>query len=563
MGVRFFTFPGLVACLLLVVACGGGEAAPADASIDTVVDSAEDAVDAGAADSAVDTLPPFDAGPPSTGCELLGDGGAADADTTLAPPAPDSHLPLPGPGGPTAAFDAAELYTSCAFLDGGETDRDHHNTVLMWDGYLWMPFAHEAGRGGIAVFDFSDACAPVPLSVATSEQMRETHAAGLATIDGRRFMAVTSLSGVQFWDVSDPMAMRLVSDLALPDVVYPDSYARVVMSVFWQAPFVYVGAADNGVFVVDATDPENPELVHQFRPTPTFRVGGVHAVGTALVVFPSEGTRTQFFDIGDPLAPRPMPGGAFGLTNGEMDRRGRPVVRAGYFAHLNGDRAYYAQHLIGGGLIVYDVADFSAPRVLGFRESPDFGANGGYVFIKEDMAYVGLSGFAEIMDVSDPSAIERVARIDTVGDVDTMVPIGNIVVVSVDDDAIPGQASAVQPVFAAPDTRAPAVNMVVPRDGEGAVALGARVGVSFTEFVELGTVFSGSFYLREVGTEAPLAGQYSGQEGIVNFAPARPLRPATEYELVLPAGGVEDYSGNATDVLFRSTFTTVDCGAGG
>lgn len=546
-----------------------------DAAVDTeVVDAAVDAAMDAAEDTAVaDSAPPFDAGPPVTGCELLeldggagdagvGDGGGDAGDGAVAPgpPAPDGYPPIPGPGGPTAAFDEAALFEACAFLDGGEIDRDHHNTVLMWDGYLWMPFAHEAGRGGIAAFDFSDACAPVPLSVGTSEEMRETHAAGLAKIDGRRFMAVTSLSGIQFWDISDPMAMRMVSDFALPGVTYPDSYARVVMSVFWQAPHVYVGAADNGVFIVDASDPEDPELVHQFRPTPEFRVGGVHAIGTTLAVFPSEGSRTQLFDISDATRPRAIPGGAFGLTNGEVDRRGRPVVRAGYFAHVNGDRAYYAQHLIGGGLIVYDISDFTAPRILGFRESPDFGANGGYVFIKEDMAFVGLSGFAEIMDVRDPSAIERVARVDMTGDVDTMVPIGNVVVVSVDDDAVPDQASVVQPAFTAPDTRAPAVNMVVPRDGEAAVALGARVGVTFTEPVELGTVFEGSFYVREVGTETPLPGHYSGQEGIVNFAPVRPLRPATEYELVLPRGGVTDYGGNPTSAEFRSTFTTVDCG---
>ncbi len=145
------------------------------------------------------------------------------------------------------------------------------------------------------------------------------------------------------------------------------------------------------------------------------------------------------------------------------------------------------------------------------------------------------------------------------GALDTVSPIGNTVVISVDDDAVPGQASAVFPFRAEPDRSPARVNMVVPRDGATGQSLSTRVGLTFNEFVELGTVWRGSLIVREVGATAPIEGHYSGQEGLANFWPARPLRPDATYEVIVPAGGVRDYAGNPVTTAFRSTFRTVAC----
>src|SRR5690606_5557425 len=112
-------------------------------------------------------------GPP----ELTPDGGSdAGADAGAAPrvdlcdPALDLE-PFPEPGGwgenrgagaPRVSFAEDALFTSCAYLDGGEADTtDHHNLVTMFDGYLVMPWAPEWGGGGLTFFDISDPCAPV------------------------------------------------------------------------------------------------------------------------------------------------------------------------------------------------------------------------------------------------------------------------------------------------------------------------------------------------------------------------------------------------------------------
>ncbi len=452
------------------------------------------------------------------------------------------------------------LYSACAWLDGGPTDRDHHNTVLMLDGYLWMPWAHEAGYGGITVFDVSDPCAPVTIGSGTDPDMRETHAAGIAFLQGRRWMVVTDLEGIQFWDVTDPRAPERVSRMVLPGVHYPNSYARVVMSVFWQAPLVFVGAADNGVFVVDASDPNDPRLLSQFRPEPVFRVGGVHAIGTLLVVFGTEGSRHQFFDISVPESPRPLPGGSWVTEFSDETLGGRRIPMPAYFSHINGHYTYHARHVLGGGLIVFDVSDPSAPRFAGHYRSMEEGANGGYVFIKDQRAFVGLSGHAQILDVSDPSSISVVATLRMQGDFDMLVPIGNVAVGSVDDDAEPDRASAVFPVETEPDALGPVVNRVEPPDGAEGVALTARIGLTFSEFVELHSVRGDALIVRPVGSDAPIAGHVSGQEGVVNFAPVAPLTPDTEYEVVLRSGGVTDVSGNGLREAFRSTFRTESCG---
>ena len=548
-------------CVLVALGCGDDDVDPPLDAGDPPVDAG---VDAGEPDAGRDAGVGIDAGPPITGCELIeGELPPWPTEGDFDPPAPDAFAPLAGPGGPRASFSAEALHEPCAYLDGGETDRDHHNTVLMLDGYLWMPFAHEAGVGGIRAFAFDEPCAPEVIGTGTDPQMRETHAAGVATIDGRRWMAVASLGGIQLWDITDPTAMRMASDLALPDVTYPNSYLRVVMSLFWQAPYVYVSAATLGVYVVDASDPESPELVAHHVPSPALESGNLHAIGTRLVLTPSEGIQNHVFDISDPTTLRPVPGGSFLVTDGTM-RGGRPQVVLSYFGHVSGTMAFYARHVLGGGLVIFDLSDWNAPRYLGNWASTRDGANGGYVFVQNETAFVGLSSHAAIVDISDPTTPTPIAELELQGDFDTVVPVGNVLVGSVDDDAIPDQASAVFPWQTAPDTRAPVVNRVMPEDGAEGVALGARVGLSFDEPMELATLHPGSFYVRPIDDDdrplaPPIEGLYSGQEGIVNFTPREPLRPGTRYEVVVPANGVRDASGNPVATTFRTTFETARC----
>lgn len=471
-------------------------------------------------------------------------------------PPPDAFAAPRGPGLPRRTFSDAELGVLCAYVDAGEHDvSDHHNLVTMYDGYMMMPYAPETGRGGVAFFDLSDPCAPVRIGDGFHEHMRETHSIGFSQLGGR-FAVTNGLRqalriggcGILFWDVSDPTAPRVVGELDLPRCSYPDAYARVSLSVFWQVPFVYVATADNGIYIVDAVDPARPVLVGQYTFEPVLRAGQVQAIGNLLVVTAAEGARTVLLDISDPEDPQPIPGGDFQA----VDETGEP--RDAYFTNTSGGHVWYARKESGGGLMVMDIHDPSAPRYAGSYRS---NGNGGYVFLHERWAFVGESSIARIYDVSDLTNITLLREIDLVGDLDTIVPLGNLALLSVDDEAEPDRGSGIAPWRAEPDTTPPRVTWAWPPDGASGLAPTSRFGVTFSEHVDVLSAWEGSVRLYRAGgspDEGRVAGTVTAQETIVTFTPLCPLEPGP-YVLEIPAGGVRDFSGNAVVEPFRATFT--------
>ena len=472
-------------------------------------------------------------------------------------PEPGAWGPPTGPGAPSVSHSEEALYQNCAFLSGGVTDtEDHHNLVVMYDGLLLMPWAPEWGlEGGLSFFDISSPCEPVLFSEGLTEVMRETHSIGFSHIGGA--WAVTNhidwpavSGGIMFWDISDITEPKVVSTLLMPGFGYPDSYARVTMSVFWQAPYVYVAGADNGIYVIDATDPKNPAVVHQHVFEPVMRTGQVQAIGNLLVVTAMEGPRTVLMDISDPAFPQPIPGGDYLARDGE----GEP--REAYFSNTYGQYIYYARKEKGGGLMIYDISNPEAPE---FRSDYRSDGNGGYVFVKEDIAYVGESNFAAMYDVSDLDNITEITRLNLIGDLDTVTPIGNLAVLSVDDEGEKGLATAITPVLPEADTAAPKVLWAWPSDGAEDLPLTSRFGLSMNEMIEPKSAWAGSVRLYVKDTDPAVSrveGHISVQEHIVNFVPAQPLKPGTTYVLEIPAGGLTDYSMNALEEPFLMEVTT-------
>jgi hypothetical protein len=515
-----------------------------------------------------DASGPEDAGEHDAGPQLMRDAGTDAGPPMRTPfcdpaagapgpyPAPDAFPPARGPGLPAVTFEESAVGVNCAYLDGGDWDRtDHHNIGVMYEGYLLMPIAPEFGGGGLAFFDLSEPCAPVLIGSGSSPHMRESHSIGFsshggrwAVVDGMTRVLSVGGGGVQFWDVSEPTAPEAVSNLDLPGFLYPDAYARVTLSVFWQVPYVYAAGADNGVYIIDATDPRTPVLVDQYRFEPTLRAGQVQAIGNLLVVTAAEGARTVLLDISDPEDPQPIPGGDF-LA---VDSTG--FAAEAYFTNLSNGHVWYARKQRGGGLMVMDIRDPSAPAYAGDYRSD---GNGGYVSVHEDWAFVGESRVARIYDVSDLTDIRLVRELNLVGDLDTVVPLGHLALLSVDDEAEPDRGSAIAPWRAEPDTRAPRVTWAWPEDGATGLPPTSRFGVSFGEMVDVQSAWEGSVRLYRAGgtpDEGRVAGVVSAQENLVSFSPYCPLE-AGEYVLEIPAGGVRDFAGNPTDETFTARFT--------
>lgn len=474
-------------------------------------------------------------------------------------PAPGAFPAPHGPGLGTVDTSLHPVGTNCAFLDGGEMDTaDHHNLAVMVDGYLLLPWAPETGRGGLTFFDVSDPCAPTIVGNSYSTTMRETHTVGFYEREGHRYAVVDQMTrvahggGIQFWDITDPTSPQVVADLELPHFLYPDSYARPTLSVSWQGPYVFVGAADTGVHVVDAVDPAHPAWVTTITIDPVLRVGMVQTIGNLLIATAAEGPRTALFDISDPENPQPIPGGEFSA----IDDTGE--ARDSYFSTTSGGYVFYARKEMGGGVIAMDIHDPTRPAYA--ADVRDDG-NGGYVYVHEGHILVGESNLARVYDVSDlfdadperviPSTPE--VELDLMGDLDFAVPLGQMAILSVDEHADPDRGSALVPWQSARDTTAPVENWVYPPPMGDAlyenVPAGSRFGVSFSEMIQVESAWEGSVRLYRADAASPdegrVAGFVSAQEHIVQFVPACPLEPGVEYVLEMPAGGLHDVSGNA------------------
>lgn len=489
---------------------------------------------------------------------------ACTGDTDTPPgwsfPAATAGPELRGPGGPEAVFDNDELYVNCGVLEPGENSFLHHNLVVPYRGHLFMPWAPEFGiRGGVSLFDMTDPCRPVKVGEGESPTLRESHAVGFAHLpEGDPHAgdwAVLNLfggggeSGIQFWDLSDLENPMAVTDLRLPGVTYPDAYARVSLSVFWAYPYVYVAAADNGVFVVDATSPLDPEIVNQFTFDSGLRAGSVFAMGTTLLVTSAEQSNTALLDISDPENPQPVPGGTFNV----VDNTG--VAREYYFGNRAGPYALFARKESGGGPIVYDISDRSAPTFL--ADFPIPGSGGGYVFYDEGFLFTGDSNAGHVVDARDMTDLELDGTGLLSGDLDTLTPYGNVGILSVDDEAEDGIASAVMPWTQQPDQDAPEVMYVDPVDGTTGVAVTARVGFGLNEMIEPTSAFEGSVRLFDAQGN-PVRGWVTAQESSVNYAPKEPLVPGTTYTFEVVAGGVADINGNTLAETTTITFTTAE-----
>ncbi|MCB9795632.1 MAG: Ig-like domain-containing protein [Alphaproteobacteria bacterium] len=467
-------------------------------------------------------------------------------------PGLDAAPGLRGPGGPSVSFSEDQLWQNCASLLGGEEDVLHHNLVMPYRGHLVLPWAPEFGGGGVSLFDMSDPCNPVKVGGAFDRYMRETHAVGFLHLpegdeQAGDYAVVTGNLGIEIWDISDPEAPAVLSYTILDGIFYPDAYARVVLSVFWQHPWLFVAGADNGLLVVNTSNLAEPEHITTYVPEPGLRAGGVFVMGNTLMLTSAEGGDMALLDVSIPDEPQPIPGGRFTLTDGE----GNPTEA--YHANLSGDLALFARKEGGGGVIAFDISDRSAPSFYAEGFTP--GGNGGYVFHDEGFAFVGDSHWGKVFDIRDPDNVIELGTGNLPGDLDTFVPYGNVGVLSVDDDAEDGIASAVMPWTAEPDTTPPVLLTTDPRDGDTGVATSARIGLGFNEPMEAATAFAGSIRLYDEAGYA-VDGYVSVQEGTLTYAPKEPLQPGMTYEVQLLAGGLADLNMNAIEAEHVFHFTT-------
>lgn len=484
--------------------------------------------------------------------------------------------PARGPGLGNLAYTEAELFQPISTIrtesaaGAGDGDMPFRypgrkaygsNVGLMLNGYFVLMFAPDSGQstGGFLVYDVSDPRSPRLVRKifepdGRTAEFREPHAIGQATIGGRQYLVVPSIKGIEFWDFTDVNDIRQVGKLALP-TVHGGDYSNVTWQLWWQAPYVYVASAEDGMYIVDARDPAHAVLAQRGggrpNPVPTgelggFRIGPIFTLGNHLVLSSMEAySGLASLDISDPLNPR------------LLDSVGH--VPFYYATCFDGRHLYGSVRGPGARMFSYDLADPARFVAQDHRLAMDDQL---YCNAQDQFVFQGSQEMVHKIDVSDPlhhrhvgtgglfpAGSER-ARHSDHGQV---TPMGNLVFVGNDH----GVASGFIVHDRHPDRTPPKVRQVSPRHGAREQATSSRIGIALTDNILPESVDGTSFIVRPRGGAA-LAGTYSVQLGIVNFAPDRPLLPKTTYEVLVPAGGLKDYAGNPIATSFRARFITGD-----
>lgn len=444
-----------------------------------------------------------------------------------------------GPGLGNLTYNSNEYFKSIWRY----TEVNHYgsNIAIMHNGYLVTTFTPDSGKppGGILVWDVSNPRSPKLVKRIYDERtasLREAH--GISTYDD--YILFQDGCGFQIWDFSNPADPILVKRHCITGYGH-DDYGSA-WQIFWQAPYVFIGNGSSGFDVVDASDINNPVFVKHVNVG--MQAGPIFAVGNLLITTAHDtGVGAAIFDISDPKNPQ--------LVNSYT------ATERMYAGFVNGNRIITSARGNSDNSI-FSIYDFSDQNNIIKTGTIDIGNSGEQLYSSTQDQYIFQGVQQEIVkiDASDPSNLTIAGRgnLGISGDSDhgQVSPFGNLIFVGNDH----GTGSGFIVHQTAPDTKGPEANMIVPRSNSVNRALTSRIGLSFTDNIDLTTVNNETFIVRLKGGGSALTGRYSHQFSILNFSPNSPLLPNSTYEVVLPAGGIKDYAGNSIAETYVSYFST-------
>jgi hypothetical protein len=433
-------------------------------------------------------------------------------------------------------------------------DKHHHNQPTVLNGYLILN-----GNEEFFVWDIRDPKNPVQVSQyltpnrcatcgAKKEGEAESQQVSFARYGDKYYEVTTSGYGVDTWDVTDLTNVKHLTSIKLEGVSYGD-FTEAVWGMFWQGDTIYIGGTNTGLHILDAHDPTNVTFVKKI-PTSAFgnvNAGPLFAMGNILVITtPKENGGIATLDITDPVNPITL------SAIGPAQNVPKSYI-GGFFRHYI---------FLQSPIRVFDV--LTDPTNISTTPLGTLGTAGSeYLSFGDDYLFLGHlrpNGGATKINISDPKKMVYEDRVwgrldiippntDAINDDQFTVAIGPLLVMG--DDQDPYRGSVIGVHSTTPDTKPPIVDTVIPRD-KSTVSSKSRVGISFSDNIELATVNTASFIVRKVGGQA-LPGKYGNYWGVLDFDPDQDFAPG-DYEIVLPEGGITDLVGNAVHE-FKSTFT--------
>jgi hypothetical protein len=443
-----------------------------------------------------------------------------------------------GPGLGNLTYNASELYNSIWKY----TELNHMGSTMatMHNGYLITTFHPDSGKppGGILVWDVSNPRSPKLVKRiydTRTQNFRENH----ALPQHGNYMLFQDGCGFQIWDFSNPLEPKQVKRHCMSGYSHDDYGATWQM--FWQAPYIFIANGSKGFDVVDASDINNPQLVKHI--TSPRQVGPIFAVGNLLVTSAHDfGRGFTLYDISDPRNPQ--------LINSYSNTENM------YASSLNGNQLVISARGNANNAI-FSTYDISDPINITKTATLNIGNSGEQLYnaTQDNFIFQGCQSEIVKIDQSNPKALKIAGRgsLNIRGDSDhgQVTPLGNLLFVGNDH----GSGSGFVVHQTAPDTKAPEVNMVIPRSNSVNQASTSRIGVTLTDNIMLESINQSNFIVRPVGGNA-VSGKYSYQFATINFSPDQPLLVNTTYEIVIPAGGIKDIVGNPINKAFTSYFST-------
>ncbi len=435
------------------------------------------------------------------------------------------------------------------------------NLGMMIDGYFFTLFAPDSGKGpgGFLFLDVSNPTRPKLIRRiyepdGRTAKLREPHSFGLARIHGRRYMAFQSTIGVEFWDFTDLNNLQKVAELDLPQIEGGD-YSNVAWQLSWQAPYLYVAASEQGIFIVDASDPANPVIADRGpdKPNPIppselggFRVGPIFTFGNQLVISSMENRDgISSLDISDPLNPQLL--------------SQLPALDQFYYATCFNGRSLAVS--VRGADARMELYDISHPERIGKLSDNLLVPGQLYCAFQDDVVFQGAEDRMHKIDISNPLQPQELGSGTLSGPLVRLVdhgqvtPLGNLVFIGNDH----GTGSAFMPHQQQPDRKPPIVIATLPEHGARDQRPTTRIGIAFSDYLDFSSINDQT--IRVLDERGHLvAGTYSLQNNLVNFAPSYPLEPDSTYQLQVVANGVKDTAGNALRESFESFFQTGQAG---
>jgi len=452
----------------------------------------------------------------------------------------------PGPGIGNIDCGDAEYFKPFAFIDHNAGGDPHgQNVTVMIRGYFLTVYAPDSGAapGRIGIYDVSDPHAPTQkkyYSGADTDVFREQHLLPIGLINGKQYIAMQTRQGIQFWDFTDPLNASVAGRINLPGVSGGD-YENVAWQASWQGRYLYVSGGNQGIYVIDAADPENPQLLEQVPTGATggFRVGPLFALGDLMVISNmDQGGSYAVLDISQPAEPA------------LLDQLGNAPRM--YAIAVGPHHRFYTAGRDGNFLI----HSFTDPTNITQVKNAMIGQDQLYAAVQDHFVYLGRQENVVKVDVTDEQNPMVVGE-GTLGrdhpDHGQVTPMGNLIYIGNDH----GSGSAFFCHQRGQDTIPLSPDTVYPEDGATAISTAARVSIVFSDFVDLETVSPDTVSIRPVGGE-PLAGIYTYQFNHLSFSPNEPFAADTTYEVSIGVDGVSDVMGNGLEEEKVFRFSTGD-----